>query len=88
MLLIRIFFVEPRKPKLPGKWDAIMNSIAEGRQKKSDVDLADRVREAKSKVFADFRPPVIRSRMTTPGVNFINILCMPSCMIVLFEAFL
>ena len=51
-----------------------MNSIAEGRQKKSDVDLADRVREAKSKVFADFRPPVIRkqSRMSTPAFSRSN----------------
>ena len=49
---------EPRKQRAPGKWDAIMNSIAEGQKKKTDVDLAERVREAKSKVFADFRPPL------------------------------
>ena len=41
-----------------------MNSIAE---KKTEADLADRVREVKSKVFADFRPPIFRkpSRIET-----------------------
>jgi hypothetical protein len=45
-----------------------MNSIAEG-QKKSDT--VDKVREVKSKVFADFRPPVIRGqpRNLTPSTT-------------------
>lgn len=56
-------FSESRKPKTPGKWDAIMSTIAE---KKSGIDLATRVRDVKSKVFADFRPPIIRTRNPTP----------------------
>ena len=43
-----------------------MSSIAEGQKKAENVDLADRVKEAKSKVFADFRPPIIRNRNSTP----------------------
>jgi hypothetical protein len=33
---------QPRKAKLPGKWDAIMISIAEGQKRKTDLELADR----------------------------------------------
>jgi hypothetical protein len=42
-----------------------MNSIAE---KKTETHLADRVREVKSKVFGDFRPPIFRkpARIETP----------------------
>ena len=50
------YFSEPRKQQRPGKWDAIMNSIAEGKKKdEGGVDLADKIKEVKSKVFADFR---------------------------------
>ena len=38
------------KPK--GKWDDIMNRIAEGKQKRPE-----KPKEVKSKVFADFKPP-------------------------------
>ena len=40
------------KPK--GKWDDIMNRIAEGKQKRPE-----KPKEVKSKVFADFKPPKI-----------------------------
>lgn len=62
---------DAKKPKPPGRWDAIMSSIAEG-QKRSETELAERLREAKSKVFADFKPPIVLrkpSRTATPEVS-------------------
>ncbi len=49
---------QPRREKTkrtPGKWDAIMNKIAENR--KSEAANAVAKKEVKSKVFADFVPP-------------------------------
>ena len=38
-----------------GKWDDIMNQIAEGQKRSSENKLP--LKEVKSKIFADFKPP-------------------------------
>jgi hypothetical protein len=49
----------PRKKaeKSKGKWDNIMSQIAEGQKRSNSETKAKAIKEVKSKVFADFKPP-------------------------------
>ena len=43
--------IRPKQEKPMGKWDKIMSQIAEGQKRGHNI------KEVKSKVFADFKPP-------------------------------
>ena len=56
MLAEKLATTNPKKnrEKPKGKWDDIMSQIAEGQKRSGN---AEKLKEVKSKVFADFKPP-------------------------------
>lgn len=58
MLAEKSHSVNPKKLVKPkGKWDAIMSQISENKIKSKNSEQPNKLKEIKSKVFADFKPP-------------------------------
>ena len=58
-----------KERKGKGKWDDIMTQIAEGQKRSSE----NKLKEVKSKIFADFKPPkLIRPQQTDPHIGAVS----------------